>query len=32
MDTAARGLYKDLYGLDDATYDKLVKPNLTGSF
>jgi len=32
MDTVARGLYKDLYGLDDATYDKLVKPNLVGSF
>ena len=32
MDTVARGFYKDLYGMDDAAYDKLVKPNLTGSF
>lgn len=31
LDQTARTFYKTLYGLDDAAYDKNVKPNLTGS-
>lgn len=30
MQAEIRGFYHDLYGLDDATYDQLVKPNLSG--
>jgi iron complex transport system substrate-binding protein len=30
MDTEIRGFYRDLYGMDDAAYDKYVKPYLSG--
>lgn len=31
LDKTARAFYQTLYNLDDAAYDKNVKPNLTGS-
>lgn len=31
MDVKARAFYRDLYGIDDATYDSKVKPHLSGS-
>jgi iron complex transport system substrate-binding protein len=31
MDTEIRSFYRDLYGMDEAAYDKTVKPNLTGN-
>jgi hypothetical protein len=31
MDKETRGFYRDLYGMDDAAYDKSVKPFLTGN-
>jgi iron complex transport system substrate-binding protein len=31
MDAEVRGFYRDLYGMDDATYDRNVKPYLSGS-
>jgi len=30
MDAEVRGFYRDLYGMDDAAYDKNVKPYLSG--
>ena len=31
MDTEIRSFYRDLYGLDDAAYDKDIKPYLSGN-